>query len=325
MKIVLLDGGLANQMTQYIFARSLQEHLKNSTEEVYFDDLWFYMQHGQLADQVRTTENHTYQLNKFPNIKKIKLMSEYFTPDVWQEIVNTAAKMPPMQGGSHLPQILKNFGFDFFMIAEPKTYQFDGKVAHMPYYYYIPEMLMTQGNVYYHGYFSHGDWFMQHEEMFRHELSLPPFASQKDQELLQQIEESLSISIHIRRGAYALMGMPTEFEWFSGSINSVCKAIERNNLTAHFKKNPHIFVFSDEIDWVKSHEKEYGLADLPYPVTYSEATRTDADNHCDMQLMSHCDFMILELRSMYSYMAALLNEKKQKVVLNPNKPRGVFK
>ena len=167
MKIVLLDGGLANQMTQYIFARNLEEYLKDTEEEVYFDDLWFFLPHTDICEQTKDSEVPAYQLDKFPNIKKIKRMSEYFSPDVWQEIIRIASEWPPLAGGSYLPQILKDSGFDFFMIAEPKSYHFDGKIAHMPFYHYIPEMLDTQGNVYYHGYFSHGDWFMKYADMFR--------------------------------------------------------------------------------------------------------------------------------------------------------------
>ena len=108
-------------------------------------------------------------------------------------------------------------------------------------------------------------------------------------------------------------------------------AAQRQDETAAVSENqkkrikpPHFFVFSDEIDWCREHAAEYGLADLPYPVTYGCTERTNLDNHCDMQLMSGCDVMILELNSVYSYMAALLNPKKNKTVINPNKGRGIF-
>ena len=70
MKIVLFDGALANQMIQYIFARCLEEELKDTDEEVYLDDLWFYTQHINKLKQIEQIEHHQYQLNKFPNLKK---------------------------------------------------------------------------------------------------------------------------------------------------------------------------------------------------------------------------------------------------------------
>ena len=322
MKIVLLDGAFANQVTQYIFARCLEEELKGTDEVVYLDDLWFHAQHISLTKKLEHIEHYEYQLNKFPNLKKVKLMSEYFDPDVWQNIVALADEKGPLTAGSHLPQILKDNGLDFFMIAEPKIYQFDGMVAHMPYYHYIPEMLTAQGNVYYFGWFTHGGWFKRHEEMFLKELSLPSFTSAADIEMLQQIEDSLAISIHIRRGAYAATGRATDVAYFKKALQHVCSRVKKENLGRG--KKPRIFVFSDEINWVKEHAKEYGLNDVPFPVIYGRDGRTDLDNHCDLQLMSHCDIMILELHSVYSYLAALLNPKPNKIVINPNKARGVF-
>lgn len=322
MKIVLLDGALSNQMTQYIFARCLEEELKDTDETVYLDDLWFYCPHDAQCQSVASIEKHDYQLDKFRNLKKIKLMSEYFDKDVWEEIVSIACKKEPLRGGTYLPQILKDSGLDFFMIAEAPLYSFDGKIARMPYYHYMPDMLKSQGNAYYFGWFTHGGWFMSHKEMFYKELELPPLTSPSDCETLEMIQNSISISVHIRRGGYAVAGQTTPKEYFRNSLKKVCADTRKKYM--HSKKKPHIFVFSDEIDWCKEHAQEYGLTNLPFPVTYCQANRTLADNHCDLQLMSHCDIMILELNSVYSYMAALLNPKQDKIVINPNKGRGIF-
>ena len=322
MKIVLLDGALANQMTQYIFARCLEEELKETGEEVYLDDLWFYAQHDSVCKQIEKIEKHHYQLDKFPNLKKMKLMSEYFETEVWQRIIELANEKGAVRAGTRLPQILKDNGLEFFMIAEPKVYEFDGMVAHMPYYHYMPEMLTAQGNVYYFGWFTHGGWFKRHEEMFLKELQLSPLSSPQDIAMQQQILDSYSISVHIRRGGYALVGCATKEEYFNSTLKQICTQIEENKW--YGKKKPCIYVFSDEINWCKEHAKELGLADAPFQVVYCRDDRTELDNHCDMQLMSKCDVMILEATSVYSYMAALLNTKPNKIVINPNKGRGVF-
>lgn len=320
MKTVLLDGGLANQMTQYIFARCLQE--ANPDELVLLDDLWFYCRHDALCEQVANTEHHEYQLDKFPNVVKIPHMSSYFDADVWQEIIRIAQSQPPLRGGSYLPQIMKDNGLDFFMIAEAPLYRFDGMIARMPYYHYMPEMLQAQGNAYYFGWFTHGGWFMSHEELFRHELALPPLWQPHDLKMEKEIRESTSVSLHIRRGGYVATNNATPEAYFQQAIHVVCKELKRVRKT--LKRPPHFFIFSDEIEWCREHAKEYGITDIPYPVTYGCAERTGADNHCDMQLMAQCDIMILELNSVYSYMAALLNPKKDKKVINPNKGRGIF-
>lgn len=322
MKMVLLDGALCNQMTQYVFARCLEEELKDTEELVILDDLWFYCNHGELADKVSNIEHHTYQLDKFPNLKSILRASQYFDPDVWKEIVNIARKKEVLQGGTHLPQIMKDNGLNFFMIAEPPIYHFDGMVAHMPYYHYIPEMLQAKGNVYYFGWFTHGQWFMRHEQLFRKEFELPSLWLPHDIEMEKKIQNSTAVSVHIRRGAYAASNMATPYQYFQDAISNVCRHLKLMKKKYH--KPPRFFIFSDEIEWCKAHAKEYGLDRIPYPVEYCMANRTDEDNHCDLQLMAQCDIMILEFHSVYSYMAALLNKNPKKMVINPNKNRGVF-
>ena len=162
---------------------------------------------------------------------------------------------------------------------------------------------------------------MRHEEKFRHEFAFPPLWQPHDLEMVQEISESTAVAVHIRRGGYAVMGQMTPQEYFREAIKSVCAKLKKEKKTL---RPPHFFVFSDEIEWCKEHAKEYGLFNLPYPVTYGCVQRSHLDNHCDMQLMAQCDIMILELNSVYSYMAALLNPKKEKTIINPNKGRGVF-
>lgn len=320
MKMVLLDGGLANQMTQYIFARCLQE--AQPDELVLLDDLWFYSPHDELCQQVSASEHHEYQLSKFLQLHQIPRASSYFDKDVWGEIIRIARQRPPLRGGSHLPQILKDSGLDFFMIAEAPLYHFDGKIARMPYYYHMPEMLYSQGNAYYFGWFTNGGWFMSHEESFRRELAFQPLWQPQDLEMSRKIAASTSVSVHIRRGGYAASNNATPQEYFRQAIRVVCDELKRRK--KELKKPPQFFIFSDEVQWCKEHAGEYGLIDIPYPVTYGCSERSYLDNHCDMQLMAQCDVMILELNSVYSYMAALLNKKKDKMVINPNKGRGIF-
>lgn len=314
MKIVMLDGGLANQMTQYIFARCLQEE---TSEAVFLDDLFFHV-----PNITPPSDMCHYQLDKFPNAKKIPLISEYFDKDVWVEIVQRSSEMGQDLGGSRLPQILKDNGLEFFMIAEPPIYQFDGMVARMPYYNYIPEMLKAQGNVYYFGYFTHGGWFMSHEEMFRHELALPDFNSKEDLDMAELINESFSIGVHIRcSGGYKLQGISLPPEYYKKNISAICQYIEsKQNL---LMRKPHFFIFADDIEWCKENAKELGIKKLQYPVTFGQANRGPNDNQNDMKLMSKCDLLLLN-NSVYGYMAALLNEKADKIIINPIKARGVF-
>ncbi len=318
MKIVLLDGALANQMTQYIFARCLQ---KETNDTVYLDDLFFHNPHSDYCESAASLEKHQYQLNKFSNLAKTPLMSEYFDPDVWEEIKKQAAKMGRLDCGSHLPQILKDNGLNFFMIEETSLSKFDGMIAKMPFYYCIPEMLAAQGNVYYYGWFTNGGWFMRHAEMFRHELELPPLTSEADLEMEKEIDQSFSIGVHIRcGGGYKASGIAFPAEYYKEQIQNICSSLKtkRNGL-----KKTHIFIFADDIAWCKQNFKKLGLDKIPYPVTFGQQDRGPDDNQNDMKLLSMCDVMIIN-NSVYGYMAALLNDKPNKIVINPIKSRGVF-
>lgn len=318
MKIVLLDGAFANQMTQYIFARCLQEA---SNDAVFLDDLYFHVRHSDFCEAAASLEKHHYQLDKLSNLSKISLMSEYFEQDVWAEIVQRATEMGPLDGGSHLPQILKDSGLEFFMIAEAPIYKFNGMVARMPYYHYIPEMLAAQGNVYYFGWFTNGGWFMSHEDKFRHELALPPLKSEADLKMAREIEQSYSIGVHIRcGGGFKASGQAFPPLYYKNQLEAICaNAKSRKNIS----KKGHIFIFADDIAWCQENAKELGLNKVPYPVTFGQPDRGPADNQNDMKLLSMCDAMIIN-NSVYGYMAALLNNKPDKLVINPIKSRGVF-
>lgn len=64
--MVLLDGGLFNQVTQYVFARNLEIA---TGEAVYLDDSWFFVDHGPALESLKKQEKADYQLYKFENAK----------------------------------------------------------------------------------------------------------------------------------------------------------------------------------------------------------------------------------------------------------------
>lgn len=310
MKMVLLDGGLFNQVTQYIFARDVEIA---TGETVYLDDSWFFVSHHESnVEKYAEQENHKYQLNKFLGVKP-SLLSDYFTQDVWDALILEFKKKPLVTGGSHMPQLLKNHGLEMTVICEPKMVKYDGNIVYIPYYHYIPQLLEAQGNIYYHGYFTHGDWFMRNKEVFRRELTLPPLQDPEDIETEKQINSCFSVGVHIRRGGYAAQGIELPASYYQEKINE----LYRKN-----RKNIHFFIFSDEIDWCKDNAKALGIAALGNKVTFGRTDRTHETNQCDFQLMTMCDSLILS-QSVYGYYAALLSPKNQ-IVINPIKNRGVF-
>ena len=317
MKIVLLDGGLVNQVTQYVFARNLEIH---TGEQVLLDDSWFFIEHDSIIKSSEKQEIHNYQLHKFANARP-NLLSQYFAPDVWKEILIELRKYPPIQGGSYIPQVLKDNGLDLFVICEPKLLKFDGSIAYISYYHCFPEILDAQGNVYYHGYFTHGGWFMRHKDIFLEELALPPLQEKEDIEMAQKIHDSFSVCIHVRRGVYAAQGVTLPDSYYKNTIEVLEEKFKDKD--AFQDRDIHYFVFSDDIDWCRENAESLGFSLVSDKLTYGRTGRTIENNHCDMQLMAMCDVMVLS-RSVYSYYAALFNPKESKAVLNPIEGRGVF-
>jgi hypothetical protein len=74
-------------------------------------------------------------------------------------------------------------------------------------------------------------------------------------------------------------------------------------------ETPHFFVFSDDIDWVKTN--------IPVPqATYIEGNM-GVDAYIDMQLMSLCRHHIIA-NSSFSWWGAWLNPDPEKIVIAPS-------
>ena len=81
-------------------------------------------------------------------------------------------------------------------------------------------------------------------------------------------------------------------------------------------QNPIFYIFSDDIPYVRSHMEEYGF--LPQDQYVFVEGNGEGKNYIDMQLMSACRGMIIA-NSSFSYLAALLNRRENKLVYNPTK------
>ena len=132
-----------------------------------------------------------------------------------------------------------------------------------------------------------------------------PFDNELNIEMAKMIaDEENSVSVHFRKGKDYL-----KFDIYHNTctIDYYRQAIDymKNKL-----ENPHFFVFTDNVDWVKENFKdfEYTLVNINSSVGWG--------NHFDMQLMSLCKHNITA-NSTYSFWAAFLNDNKEKIVIAP--------
>lgn len=133
MKIQFLNGGLANQAFQYIFAQYYE--LSHPGEIMLMDDSYFAL----------NTVHNGYELEKVFGIKP-HMLSDFFDEEVWEFILEER------KHGKSVPQILCENGIDMFMISEvgenhQKFNPFNGRVFSIPCNEYFPQILDEQGNI----------------------------------------------------------------------------------------------------------------------------------------------------------------------------------
>lgn len=294
MKIQFLNGGLANQTFQYIFARYYE--LSHPGQIMYLDDSYFAL----------NTVHNGYELEKVYTGVKPHMLSGCFEPDVWQYMLEEK------KAGKSIAQIFKDNGLETCMIAESESYQefnpFSGKVWQIPVNEYHPEVLefAETEHVYYHGYWLNSGYFQMFQKIFLEELKFPALTGERNRTYEKEILTTNSLSIHIRRGDYVSCGLEQPIDNIIGNVRLFLE---------HLGAEWHLFVFSDDIPWCRQQEQVLGFTKFA-SVTYVEGN-VRGKNYIDMQLMSQCKAMILS-NSSFCYLAALLNTKK-KYFINPTK------
>lgn len=173
-------------------------------------------------------------------------------------------------------------------------------------FHFQPALLDAPDNSFVKGNFQSEKYFESIESVIRDEFK---FTKQLDLENLKwknEILNSNSVSIHIRRGDYiSLKQNANKFAQIPLSYyQSAITYISQNLPSSVF------FVFSDDIKWVK----ENLISDAP--LHFIENNNTPQTSHFDMQLMSLCKHNII-CNSTFSWWSAWLNNNPQKMVIAP--------
>lgn len=121
------------------------------------------------------------------------------------------------------------------------------------------------------------------------------------QAVLDHMRQVNAVAVHIRRGDY----LKFSDVYILCSLSYYRKAME--HIATHTPQ-PHFFIFSDDLNWVKENLK------TDYPCTYVEK-QWDSDIY-DIWLMKHCHHNIIA-NSSFSWWGAWLNEHPDKIVIAP--------
>ncbi|OGI07766.1 MAG: hypothetical protein A2Y40_09295 [Candidatus Margulisbacteria bacterium GWF2_35_9] len=265
MIITSIYGGLGNQMFQYALGRKLAI----ITNQDFKYDLTAFKKY----------KVHQYGLSSF-NIKgSIAIDSEI--------------KKLKYQKPTILDLLLfhKNLNLDSYI--KETIFSFDKSV------------LKIVDDVYLDGYWQSEKYFLDIRKELLSDFSLIDEVIGEGANYLEKINQTNSVSIHIRRGDYLSNNQ-------ASLIHGICSKdyyIKSMTYIESQIKNPIYFVFSDDQAWVK---KEITSK---HPIYYMDFNGPEK-NYEDLYLMSQCKFNIIA-NSSFSWWGAWLNEHKNKIVIAP--------
>ncbi|HSA06012.1 MAG TPA: alpha-1,2-fucosyltransferase [Candidatus Gastranaerophilales bacterium] len=272
MIIVNILGGIGNQMFQYALGKHLAT--KHNTQ-VKLDLTGFeeYKLHKYRLNVLNLEEN----VASLEEIEAIKYKKLNF---ISKAIYKIKGKKNTKPSKSYILE--KQFPFD-------------------------PEILTLPDNVYLEGYWQTEKYFKEISQVIKKDFGIKNELCGKNKEFAEQINDSNSISLHIRRGDYVKDAKTKAAhyvdldEYYKNAINLIKERVS----------NPHFYIFSDDPEWAKANyagDSACSIVDF-----------NSADNgYEDLRLMSLCKHNITA-NSSFSWWGAWLNNNPDKIVIAPQK------
>lgn len=289
MNIIRMSGGLGNQMFQY----ALYLKLKSLGKEVKFDDI-----------------------NEYRHDNARPIMLSVFGIDIpratWDEI-NAFT-----DGSMDLVKRIRRGIFGRKAIEYVEEGFYDPKV-------------LSFDSMYLRGGFQSDKYFEDIEQTIRdtyrfpkiETMHLPDKLYQVTSECLEQVENTMSVSLHMRRSdsrpdEELYEGICTE-KYYEGAV----RYIQERYPQAIF------YIFSNEPKWVKGWVDNLIASQITEEMTPQEAeelqkkfvmveANTEYTGYLDMQLMTRCKHNIIS-NSSFSWWGAWLNDNPDKIVIAPDR------
>lgn len=181
------------------------------------------------------------------------------------------------------------------------------KLYSEPNFEFDAEVFNIDPNTYVEGFFQTEKYFKDIEKELRTDFQFKNLPDDENQKLINKINATNSISLHIRRGDYVQKKRYQNL-YATCSLDYYKKGVEY--ITKNFP-TPVLFIFSDDIEWVKEN------LNLPYGSFYV-SHNTGNKSYEDMRLMSLCKHNIIA-NSSFSWWGAWLNNNKEKIVIAPQR------
>lgn len=271
MVIVKLIGGLGNQLFQYAIARKIALKFKT---DVVFDITSF-----------EENKLRKYSLSQFNFVNRIATINELILYGIKQESSIVKKSYYKIARELFQPVVINekqfNFDSDVFKNAKKNTY-LDGYWQTEKYFSDIRQVLLT-------------------------DLIIKNPLENKNLEFATRINDVNSVSLHIRRTDYISNTKTLNYHGVC-ELNYYAKAID---LISNEVKNPVLFVFSDDMPWVKENFKS------SFETIFVDVNNEET-SYEDLRLMSLCRHNIIA-NSSFSWWGAWLNTNESKIAIAPNK------
>lgn len=168
---------------------------------------------------------------------------------------------------------------------------------------YMPE-LFDMDNVYLHGFWNSEKYYEDMIPELWQKIVFPPSSNEKNISCINEMENTNSVAIHIRRSDYLkvadgkrYMGICTD-EYYKAAMDYIENHVE----------NPVYYIFSDDEEYAREH-----FCNDNMKIVYWNKGK---DSFYDMQLMSCCKHNICA-NSTFSLWGARLNTHQDKIMIRP--------
>lgn len=278
MLIVRAMGGLGNQLQQYALYRKL-EHIGR---DVRLDTSWFSNTDLQ-AHMAASRELELNYLRPLPYREASGEEVRALLGRLWEEPEKIAGKIRRRLKLSANP-------------AFEETEMYHEEILHMDNRYLV-------------GYWACEKYYADMMDILRADISFPPSGDRelqsRNEAVMRQMEETQSVSVHIRRGDYL---DAINRELFGG----ICTDAYYERAIGYVRERcpqARFYLFSDDIPYVRERYRgeEYRVIDW----------NTGKDSFYDMMLMSHCKHNICA-NSTFSFWGARLNPHADKMTVRPS-------
>jgi hypothetical protein len=255
MTLLVLNGGLGNQLFQYALGR----RIAHDRQEPLLLDI------SEFAHAVAGKTPRTYRLHHF------NIQASLATPEQIQRF--TDPRLIARIQRRILRQVAPQWAF--YSVYERETFVYDDSV------------LAKKGNIRLLGYWQHPHYFAPITNTLLQELQVITSPSVQNSTLLENIKQVNAVALHIRRGDYVTNAHTNQFHGVA-PLSYYHQAVTQ---LAQEVSNVHIFVFSDDTAWARENlhlAHPMTFVDHNTPETDYEDLRLMA--HCQHHIIANSSF-----------------------------------